>query len=164
MQNKNRVLKRGGFAVIASVFMMLLITLMLLKMLSYTTDTAKRTSNNYLNEQAQLLAFNATEDAVYRISGENSSGGNACTQSYNIHYPSAAPYMFDINVSISYIWATDLTPGDASCRNYIGAGATYQLESNITNGAAVVDVIVTTNDTLNLSEPVRFHRKTLQKL
>jgi len=166
MQNKNRVLNRGGFAVIAAVFLMLLITLMLLKMLSTSTDIAQRTSNNYLNEQAQLLAFNATEDAVYIISGEDSSGGAACTTSYTRYYPSSGPRMFDINVNIKYVWSNGFTPADASCKGYIDEdqAAENQLDSNISNGAALVDVYITSDSALNLDEPIRFHRRTLQKL
>ncbi|MEJ2468469.1 MAG: hypothetical protein P8Y51_05255 [Campylobacterales bacterium] len=159
MQNKNRVLRRGGFAVIAAVFMMLLITLMLLKMLSYSTDVASRTSNNYLNEQAQLLAFNATEDAVYRISGINPYT-TACITSQDYTYAS----MLDVNITIRYIWSNGLTPATATCQNYIDATQAFTLDSNISNGAALIDVYVSSTPSLGLDEPIRFHRRTLQKL
>jgi len=161
MQNKNRVLKRGGFAVIAAVFMMLLITLMLLKMLSYSTDVAARTTNNYLNEQAQLLAFNATEEAVYRISGINPYTTD-CVTSLDYTYAS----MLDVNVTIQYIWSDGLTPPVTSpnCLGYIDATQAATLESDISNGAALIDVYVSSTPSLGLDEPIRFHRRTLQKL
>ena len=163
MQNKNRVLKRGGFAVIAAVFMMLLITLMLLKMLSYSTDVATRTSNNYLNEQAQLLAFNATEDAVYNISGDVRTGvGASCTTSIDTHYPSSGTAMFDINVTIRYIWEVNSVAALASsCK---GANLYTTVTTPEQNGSALIDVYVTSNSSLQLDEPIRFHRRTLQKL
>ncbi|WP_345969758.1 MULTISPECIES: hypothetical protein [Sulfurimonas] len=159
MQNKNRVLKRGGFAVIAAVFMMLLITLMLLKMLSYSTDVSARTSNDYLNEQAQLLAFNATEDAVYRISGENRDANLSCTTSFNDTYPSTGTAMFNINVTIQYIWQTGMIPGGTGCNNILTTVST-----DTQHGSALIDVYVTSHASLNLDEPIRFHRRTLQKL
>ena len=159
MQNKNRVLKRGGFAVIAAVFMMLLITLMLLKMLSYSTDVAARTSNNYLNEQAQLLAFNATEHAVYILSGENRDGGESCTTSIDTHYPSTGSAMFDINVTIQYIWQNGIVFTGTGCNNTLTTVTTADQ-----HGSALIDVYVTSNNSLQLDEPIRFHRRTLQKL
>jgi len=164
MQNKNRILNRRGFAAIAAIFMMLLITLMLLKMLSYSTDVAARTSNDYLNEQAQLLAFNATEDAIYRISGHDTSV--SCQPSYTMYYPATGPRMFDIQIDIRYVWSNGMTPGGANCLNYIDntQAVTDQLVTDVSNGEAVIDVYVTNDANLKLDEPIRFHRKTLQKL
>jgi Tfp pilus assembly protein PilX len=156
MQNKNRVLKRGGFAVIAAVFMMLLITLMLLKMLSYSTDISARTTDNYLNEQAQLLAFNATEDAVYRISGRDAS--SSCETAYTDTYPSDGTAMFNISVNIQYVWA-GAAPSGTNCNNTFTTVTTPEQ-----NGSALIDVYVTSHANLNLDEPIRIHRRTLQKL
>ena len=165
MQNKNRILKRNGFAVIAAVFLMLLITLMLLKMLSYSTDVSARTANDYLNEQAQLLAFNATEEAVYLISARNTAA-TTCLQTINEVFPNDGPAMLDVNITIQYVWSNAFTPADLTCQGYIDAtqAVTNQLETNASNGAALIDVYVTSDPALNLDEPIRFHRRTLQKL
>ena len=159
MQNKNSVLTRGGFAVIAAVFMMLLITLMLLKMISYSTDVSGRTTDNYLNEQAQLLAFNATEDAVYRISGIDPSTSN-CIISFTDTYPSNTTAIFDISVQIKYVWQTGAIPtGGANCNTTFTTVNTAEQA-----GSALIDVYVTSHANLNLHEPIRVHRRTLQKL
>jgi len=176
MQNKNRLLNRGGFAVIAAVFMMLLISLMLLKMISYSTDVAQRTTNDYLSEQAQLLAFNATEDAVFQISGQcrNSAtcpalvSGGSCIQSITSNYPSSGTTMFNINTTIKYVWSDDPSLGadrlsslPATC---IGTNLFAAVSAPQQHGAALIDVFVTSATALGLDEPIRFHRRTLQKL
>jgi len=59
-----------------------------------------------------------------------------------------------------------MTPGGANCLNYIDntQAVSAQLQSDISNGAALIDVYVKNDANLQLDEPIRFHRKTLQKL
>ena len=54
--------RRSGFAMIMAIFFMIVIATLLTYMLATTTETAKRTTNTYVNEQAQLLAKSATKD------------------------------------------------------------------------------------------------------
>ncbi|WP_373033677.1 type II secretion system protein [Sulfurovum sp.] len=145
--------KRNGFAMIMAIFFMILIATLLSYMLSTTSETAKRTTNVYLNEQAQLLAKSAVEYAILRVSGQDRSGGT-CVNSFNAQYPEGTP-MFDINVSIQYIGFGGLS----GCNNYIGTIATPE-----SNGTMLIDVYVSDNASLNLSEPISYHRRTLQKL
>lgn len=158
MQNKNRILKRGGFAVIAAVFLMLLITLMMLKMLSYSTDVAQRTTNLYLYEQAVLLAYNATEDAMLQIS-EQDPATAGCVSGYTKYYPSTGTPMFDITVSVSYVWYSVNPPTAAGC----ATGALY-VNNPEQNGSAIVTVTVKSDASVGLDEPIRYYRKTLQKM
>lgn len=162
MQRKSRFLKqRSGFAMIMAIFFMIVIATLLSYMLSSTTETASRTTNTYVNEQAQLLAKSATEYAVLRVSGVNRAAAG-CLQSFNSQYPSGgAGAMFDINVSISYFGFGDSTT--TGCQNLLPdtVGTILTPESN---GTMLIDVYVSDNAALNLSEPVRYHRRTLQKL
>jgi len=155
MQNKNRILNRGGFAVIAAVFLMLLISIMLLKMLSYSTDTSTRTTNQYLYEQAVLLAYNATEFAMLNISQNDPSTGcyNPTTP---ITYPNGCSgnCLYTIDISVSYAWHTSGGP----------CTALLTVDTEEQNGTAYIDVAVSSHSDLNLDEPIRFHRKTIQKL
>jgi len=161
MQNKNRILKRGGFAIIAAVFLMLLITIMLLKMLSYSTETSKRTTNQYLYEQAVLLAYNATEFAMLQISQTDPSGG-CYGPTVSLVYPDSCAgtgkCMYNIDIKIDYVWHTATAPTAAGCSGTITVDTPEQ------NGSAYVDVVVSSHSDLGLDEPIRFHRKTLQKL
>ena len=168
MQRQVRVLRtsgrRGGFALIAAVFLMLLLSFMVLKMLSYSTENAQQVINDYLLEQAQLAAYGATEFAMLQISEEDHTVG--CTQTISMNYPSTGTKLFDVNITIQYVWLNTAIPTlAASCQNTLVTGNTVTVTTPEQNGSAYIDVVVAT-DTANigLTEPVRVHRKTLQKL
>lgn len=166
MQRKIRVLSRrakgnsrNGFILIAAVFLMILISAMLLKMLSYTSDDTQRTINQYLQEQAQLLAYGATEWALLEISEDDRTITGSCTKTLSAVYPSGASAgseIFNINVSIDYVWVTD--PLGTDC------GSTFNITAPEQDGNAYVNVTVTSHSSLGLDVPVRFYRRTLQKL
>ena len=148
--------KRHGFAMIMAIFFMIIIATLLSYMLASTTETAKRTTNIYVNEQAQLLAKSAVEYSLLRVSGVSRAGGN-CLNGFTAQYPDALNPLFDINVSIQYFGFGTL----AGCNNLPGAGTIATEDSN---GTMLIDVYVTTNAGLGLSEPISYHRRTLQKL
>ena len=163
MQRKSRFLKqRSGFAMIMAIFFMIIIATLLTYMLSSTTETAQRTTNTYINEQAQLLAKSAVEYAMLRVSGETRSNAN-CVNSFNAQYPNSTAPIFDINVSIQYFGFGNYGAGAVtSCNNIVGTISTPE-----SNGTMLIDVYVTSTTGvggLNLSEPIRYHRRTLQKL
>lgn len=118
--------------------------------LSMSTTTAQRTTNEYLHEQAILLTSSATEYAVLAISGHTINTANGCINSINALYPNATTPMFDINVSIQYV------NGTTGCNQYA------VLSTPETMGTVLMDVVVTDHNISN--EPIRYHRRTLQKL
>lgn len=156
--------KRNGFALLTAVFLMLLISILLLKMLSYSSETSQRTVNEYLSEQATLLTYSATEYAILAISGQDRTTG--CIQTLSAVYPNNTTPMFNIDISIQYVWSNALTPAVASCQGYIDStqAATSQLTTNESSGAAVIEVVVTSNASLGLDQPIRQYHKSLQKL
>jgi len=155
MQRKSRILKgRNGFAMIMAIFFMIIIATLLLYMLGSTTETAQRTTNAYVNEQAQLLAKSATEYAVLRVSGVERNA-TSCVNSFNAQYPNSTNPIFDINVTIAYIGFSSI----GACNNYIPTISTPE-----SNGTMLIDVYVQDNPSLMLTEPIRYHRRTLQKL
>ncbi len=164
---KSRTFGRSGFALIAAVFLMLLLSMMLLKMLSYTAESNQRTVYEYLNEQARLLTYSATEYAVLAVTGQNRTNG--CITTINSTYPTGGSgKMFDITTTIRYVWSDDPSLGadrlsnlPASCK---GANLLAQVATPQEHGTMLIDVIVTSASSLNLNEPIRFHRRTLQKL
>lgn len=139
---------------IMAIFFMILIATLLTYMLGSTAETAKRTTNSYLNEQAQLMAKSAVEYAILRVSGVNRAGG--CMSGFNANYPSAANPILDINVSISYYGL------GAGC--VIGVATAPLIQTAESNGTMLIDVYVSDNKALKLTEPIRYHRRTLQKL
>ena len=152
---------RNAFAMIMAIFFMIVIATLLSYMLSSTTETAKRTVNTYVNEQAQLLAKSAVEYTILRVSGHDRSVN--CLTNFNAEYygevtPLPAHPLFDINVTISYFGF------GTGCTNLLPniAGTIQTAESN---GTMMIDVYVRSNkDGLDLSEPISYHRRTLQKL
>jgi len=158
MQRKTGILNhrgnaaRGGFALIMAVFFMVIMATLMLAMLSATTDTTNRTTNDYLLEQAQLIAKSATEYAVLRVSGYDRTAANDCLQQVTVDYPAS-----DLKavVNISYYGL------GAGCA---GNGTSGDILTAESNGTMLMDVYVTSGTTLGLSEPIRYHRRTLQKL
>ena len=162
---------KSGFAMIMAIFFMITIATLLMYMLSSTTETAKRTTNTYVNEQAQLLAKSAVEYTLLRVSGVDRDGpddivGTAddnCTNGFTAQYPSAVAPLFDIRVTIAYIGLSTIGTGVANqCNNFVNTITTED-----SNGTMLIDVYVsstTGEGGLNLSEPISYHRRTLQKL
>lgn len=164
MQRQVRILKhssRRGFALITAVFLMILLSTMLLKMLSFSSSDAQQVVNDYLLEQAQLAAYGATEFAMLRISTEDHTAG--CTQAISMDYPSTGTKLFDVGITIQYVW-NGVGPGGTNCDNTLVTGNTVSVTTAEQDGSAYIDVVVASDPALGLDEPIRFHRRTLQKL
>ena len=163
MQRKSNFLKpyakrKNGVAMLIAIAFLLITAVLMAIMVNMTAQTTKRTADIYFQEQAHLLAKSATEFAMLAISGHNRAGGN-CLTDIDIQYPAAgAAAIFDINTTISYIGLAGL---GGNC------GGAASLINNITtpesNGTILIDTYVTTSATVDLTEPVRFHRRTMQK-
>lgn len=160
MQRQIRILNtrggRGAFALIAAVFLMLIISMLLLKMMSYSAQNAQEVTDDYLLEQAQLAAYGATEYAMLKISADDRT--SACTDSFTLNYPSSGTKLFNVAVNVDYVWFNGTAPTLASC------ASSFNVTNPEQDGSAYIDVIVTSDPGLGLDEPIRFHRKTLQKL
>ncbi len=142
---------------IAIAFLLITGVLMAL-MINMTSQTTKRTGDIYFQEQAHLLAKSATEFALLAISGHDRAGGN-CLTDIHIEYPGAgAASIFDINTTIRYIGLSSLGGTCAGAGSFINT-----IETPESNGTIVIDTYVTTSANVNLTEPVRFHRRTMQK-
>jgi len=173
MQRKSRILnhrlhaQRNGFAMIMAIFFMIIIATLMLYMLGSTTETAQRTTNDYVLEQAQLLAKSSVEYAVLRVTGTDRSGpdgvigtaDDTCLPGFTAQYPESNP-IFNINVRITYFGF-----GDACAAPLYGAGTIGSINTPESNGTMMIDVTVRNNPAgLNLTEPISYHRRTLQKL
>jgi hypothetical protein len=130
-------------------------------MLNLTAQSSKQTTNDYLHEQAILLTRSAIEVALLKISAQDRS--TSCLTKIDLTYPDS-PKIFDINISIRYIGLSG-----TSTLNECNATESYILNSNVSNteskGSILLDVLVSTSPESNITtEPIRYHRRTLQKL
>jgi len=160
MQREINLLKkhpqqRKGIAMLIAIAFLIITAVMMVIMVKMTAATSKKTGDLFFQEQAHLLAKSATEYALLAISGHERSAANECLSNINIQYPSAgATAIYDINVSINYI---GVGAYGGTC-----AGLIPNISTPESNGTVLIDTYVTTSDGI-LGEPVRFHRRTMQK-
>jgi type II secretory pathway pseudopilin PulG len=139
---------RKGFSLItAIVFLVLIATISTLSII-ISTQTSKQTSDIFLKTQAELLLRSGTEYALLAISGHDYTTN--CLNQVNMTYNNA----FDINVSIMYLG----NGIPATCSNIL-ANDINTTDSNMT---VILDTIVSTKDGIT-TEPIRLHRRTIQK-
>lgn len=152
------VTKHTGFAMILAIFVVVLVALGGVMLLGNASIGSKSMGDKYLRTQAELLADSATEFAVMRAQGFDTSGGN-CLENLNITVQdSAGNAMFDANVSLSYSFRAT---APTACNT------AHTLAVNTASPATMilVDTTVTTRADTNLStEPIRIFKRSWQKL
>ena len=139
-------MKRDGFSLLIAIIVMITVATLMVLMISLTSLTSKQTSDIYTNEQAKLLAKSATELALLAISGHNNSVN--CIDHIRFTFKNS----YEVNTSIFYIG------------NNLPCNPSHILNNNIStpesNGTVIIDTYVEYNGS---SEPIRYHRRTLQK-
>ncbi len=151
MQRKNHILKtsRSGIAMIMAIIAIVIISTLMALALSLTAQTTKRTTDLYLYEQASLLAKSATEYALLKIAEDG-----ACSHTNDLNFKQDKIY--DINISLKYIYTSP---------NPCTATQIYTtVETPEQNGSILIDVAVSVNDSTVATEPIRYFKRTLQKL
>ena len=153
MQRKNNFLNhsRNGFAMIMAIAVIVIIATILALSIALTTTTAKRTTDVYLYEQTALMAYSATEYALLRI-----SQNPPCS---DLDENFTQDGIYNIKIKMQYIYDSN-----ASCEANGGTlYTTVTRGASDENGSVLVDVSVDVNDTVT-TEPIRYFRRTLQKL
>lgn len=142
---------RKGFAMILAIFVVVLIALGGTLLLSNSAIGSKSISNGYLRSQAELLAQSATEYALMRAQGIDTSGGS-CLNQLNITVNDAGGNaMFDISVSLVY-----------SFRGAHAAGCAWVAENTGNDTTVLIDATVRDR---NLStESIQVHKRSWEKL
>jgi hypothetical protein len=143
---------RRGFGLITAIIILVAVSTLMTLMIGLSSNSVKVTMDLYLKEQAELLARSATEYTLLAISGHENNA--SCVEHVNISYPAGAP-THEANVTIWY-----LGNGIPNCTNHILANNLATDESNLT---VIIDTVVSVSADLNLSEPIRVHRRTIQK-
>lgn len=157
MQRNNNFLRHqhNGVALITAIFLLVFIASIVSLVMSMNAQTSKSTGDIFLRDQAQLLSKSATEFAVLAISGHDRTASGACLNSVTSQYPATNP-VFDINTTIRYIG----NGFPAGCNMLAGANNIVRADAN---GTVIIDVYVSVNNTTTLTEPIRVHRRTIQK-
>lgn len=159
MQRKNSILKayphkkRGAFAMIMAIIVIVTISTIMAISLSLTTETSKKTVDLYLYEQAELITKSAVELTMLEIAKRDPVTN--CLNTYNtLPFDTNITNIFYINVSVRYIFTNNV--GD--CTMYIN-----NLNTPEQNGSVLMDVVVKTKPNVT-TEPIRYFRRTIQKL
>ncbi|WP_455757717.1 hypothetical protein [Sulfurimonas sp.] len=145
MQRKNNLLKstsRNGMAMIMAISVIVIVSTILILSLSLTTQTAKRTTDLYVYEQAVLLSKSAAEYALLQISQ------NGCIDNLGFEHD-----YYDINITMQYIYTEAST-----CTDY------FTINTDEQNGSVLMDITVSVDDSTITSEPITYFRRSIQKL
>lgn len=145
------VTKKKGFAMIIAIFVVVIIAGSGAFLLRNISTGSKSASDNYLRIQADLLAQSATEYALMRAQGVDTTG-STCLNQLNITVNDASgARMFDINASLTY-----------SFNGAAPAGCTALASSTGKKSMVLIDITVDDN---NIStEDIRVHKRTWQQL
>ncbi|AFL68212.1 type II secretion system protein [Sulfurospirillum barnesii] len=150
---------RRGFSLITAIVFIVLIATLSALALSFSSLSVKQTSDTYLREQAELLVQSATEYALLAISGHEINASNGCLNTINAQFPNANTPLFDINISIYYLgMGLPLTNDPNPCQRFSDTDIATT-DSNVT---VIIDTIVSTANDIS-TEPIRLHRRTIQK-
>jgi type II secretory pathway pseudopilin PulG len=143
---------RKGFSLITAVIFLVTIATLGALALSISTLSVKKSTDNFLYQQANLLVDSGINYALLAMSGHDYN--NSCLNQVNISYNDT----FDINVTIHYIGK-----GLPSGCNVLDDN----LSTADSNRTVILDTIVQTKPKLItnkiITEPIRVHRRTLQK-
>ncbi len=153
MQRKNYILnsrssKRGGFAMIMALSVIVIVATIMALSLSLTTQTTKKTTDLYLYEQAVLLSKSAAEYALLRIAQDG-----PCTHVNDLSFTEG---LYQIDIQVLYVYTTDCA---IAADNYFPAGTIIRTAQQ--SGSILLDVTVSTTAG---TEPITFFRRSIQKL
>lgn len=147
---------RGGFSLIGAIVFLIFIALIGVLSLQTSSQSAKQSTSLYLKTQGELLARSGVEFAILSILAHDIKARDNCINSIRLTYPkSADKALFDIRIDIQYMGNGMPT----SCHMVDGADSVKTVDSNITT---LIDVYVQTHEGVS-TEPIRFHRRTMQK-
>jgi len=167
MQRKNNIMKKfytnskKGMAMIMAIFVIVIVATIMSLAIALNSQTTKRTVNLYIYEQAILLAKSAAEYTLLRISLDNNSTNPCHVKTLNfspdLDNDGVADY-FDINVSVKYSYTNYPPTGCPTAVRFAPVTTPEQ------NGSVLLDITVSVDDTTITTEPIRYFRRTIQKL
>ena len=146
---------RRGFTLIAAIFFVVIASSICMLALSIASTSVKQNSEIYLREQSELVARAATEYAILAIISNDFSATCLGKQSKNASEdnPISGEFgdLFTFKVYVKYFGDMGICSGDA-----VAATGANQ-------GTIMLDVFVSSKPG-KASNPINFHKRTLQKL
>ncbi|MFA6193161.1 MAG: hypothetical protein WC665_12520 [Sulfurimonas sp.] len=149
MQRKNYLLRKSAFAMIMAIAVIVIISTIMALSLAMTAETTKRTTDLYLYEQAVLLSKSAAEYALLRISQDG-----ACSHN-NLNFRQDGIY--NIDITMKYIYTAPSPCADINDKY-------FDIATPEQNGSVLMDITVSVTDENITSEPIRYFRRSIQKL
>ncbi|MFK5937766.1 MAG: hypothetical protein QM497_05135 [Sulfurimonas sp.] len=155
MQRKNGFLMRSksknGIAMIMAIAVIVILATIIALSLSLTTTTTKKTTDTYLYEQAILLSQSAADYAMLEMSiVAPCSKDNIAPFSYNNG-------LFDVDISV----LTYMSYPGTSCDGNVTVALKTPITDPQSDGTVVLDITVSSDAG---TEPIRYFRRTIQKL
>ena len=152
--------KRNGFAMIMAIAVIVVVTALMTLSLQLVTKTGKKTTDTYLHEQVVLYSISAAELALLNIS-------NTAPCTYLGANYAFAGGLYNANVAVTYIYFDDpaTLPNESPCNpggplfgvDYVRVNTPEQ------SGSVLMDITVTTVNA-GETEPIRYFRRSIQKL
>ncbi|MCD6173130.1 MAG: hypothetical protein J7J96_04965 [Sulfurimonas sp.] len=162
MQRKNYFLRnstpksKSGMAMIMAIMVIVVMATIMALSLSLTSQTTKRTTDIYLYEQAVLYSKSAAELALLDIAQ------NICQDTFNDTLGDAGEIKYDVNVTMLYVYTNNAIP--SPCTNSDIYTTHTQVITPEQNGSVLMDITTTLHDPTIATEPIRYFRRSIQKL
>ena len=155
MQRKNGFLMRSksknGIAMIMAIAVIVILATIMALSLSLTTKTTKKTTDTYLYEQAILLSQSAADYAMLEMSNVAPCSLASITPfTYNNG-------LFSVDISV----LTYMSYAGSSCDGNVTTAPNIHITEPQSDGTVVLDITVTSTAG---TEPIRYFRRTIQKL
>lgn len=151
-------INRSGFAMIMAIFVVLIIAVLSAWLLNASAVSSKSVNDRYFLAQAKLLADSATEYAIMRAQGFDTSvaAGDDCLNNVNIRVnDSSGIHTYDANVSILYSFSGQ-APNDQCL---------FLEENTGLQTTMLIDTVVSLRNDINISsEPIVVHKRTQEQL
>lgn len=143
---------RRGFTLIAAIFFVVIASSICMLALSIATTSVRQNSEIYLREQSELVARAATEYAVLAVlSNDFYKAGAVCIGDKNNPIKGEFGELFTFEVFVKYFGDMGVCNGDAVA------------VTGLNQGTVLLDVFVSSKPG-KATNPINFHKRTLQKL
>jgi len=145
---------KSGMAMIMAIAVIVIISTIMALSIALSSQTTKRTTDVYIYEQAVLYAKSAAEYALLRISLDNNETDPCVVKKLDFKQD-----YYDINISVRYSYTS--YPDTTKCPL---TSRFAPVTTDEQNGSVLLDIAVSVNDTNITTEPIKYFRRTIQKL